>query len=130
MNTPICVDSRAPNDISSKEATTLLHFAMGKTTDEAALIDRVSTSTIKRRTEKLFDYFDVHNKTQLVAQAFAKGYLRASLMIALTVFGSSFDDQAIRNHRQSSQQRLTRTTRRGRDELSLDLLMEYASYES
>lgn len=88
--------------LTEKQSSALLWTAVGKTIYETAIIIECSPSTIKSKLSELYETFNVSNKAQLIAQAFARGYLRAinALILTAIISGSpQFNDDLQRARR-------------------------------
>lgn len=111
-NTPITTSN--PNALlSPKKQQVLLCVANGKSNEEGGMIMSISAETFKQHLKHLFIKFDVHNRAQLVAQAFAKGYLKV-LLALLAVYPIANDEARVTRIRNNKLGRNVRTTRNNR----------------
>lgn len=125
QNIPITTAN--PNRLlTPKQEETLGYTALGKTCEEAASIMSCSPRTVKAHRIALFEKFNVHNQAQLIAQAFAKGYLKAghTLLLLLAIFASTGVDEYRTQRYRSNSRKTTKTQRQNRrKEDSLDYLL-------
>jgi len=131
INIPI--ETANPAGLLTPRQTEALHYAaLGKTCAEAGCIMSCSERTAKEHLTNLYHKFNVHNRAQLIAQAFAKGYLKAGhallLALALSSAFNTQDDYRVQRNRSGS--RTTRITRTQRDQKNLDLSLEQLTHEA
>ena len=99
-NIPLIIEN---DGLLSKQQISALHWAaVGKTAYETASILGCSQRTVKGYLADLYETFNVSNKAQLIAQAFARGYLRAAnllLLIAVINSSSNINNEQLRARR-------------------------------
>lgn len=109
--------------LTERQSEVLLWTALGKTTEEVALILGVAFSTAKSHIDMVAAKLHAHNKAHMIAKAFALGHLRTATQVmrntalALAIFSltsavAPFADPPERPHRLSRNQTQTRARRR------------------
>lgn len=103
--------------LTIRQGQVLFYLALGKTLEEIGMILGLARTTVKAHAEMLYAKFHVENRSQLITQAFLKGFLRGTTAVIMAIccysaaVQTTGDDQ-LRNFRTARRAGSSRAGRR------------------